>query len=114
MRVGTQPISPGGAWFVNGASQGAENRYTFLRLSDARTLHAGPLQRGPWTRGDLRIDAAPCWNRQTSAIVAPGLACRRIREAAAKSLRSRGKPFVIPPPITLEIDFVQTLHADLA
>jgi len=52
--------------------------------------------------------------RQGARSLAPAVACRRIREAAAKSLRSRGKPFVIPPPITLEIDFVQTLHADLA
>lgn len=52
--------------------------------------------------------------RQGARSLAPAVACRRIREAAVESLRTRGQPFVLPPPVTLEIDFVQTLHADLA
>ena len=52
--------------------------------------------------------------RQGARSLAPAVACRRIHEAAVKALRSRGKPFVIAPPVTLEIDFAQTLHADLA
>lgn len=52
--------------------------------------------------------------RQGARSLSPPVACRRIKEAAVKALRSRGKPFVIPPPVTLEIDFVQTLQADLA
>jgi D-amino peptidase len=52
--------------------------------------------------------------RQGARSLAPAVACRRIHEAATTALRAPGKPFVIPPPVTLEIDFVQTLHADLA
>ncbi len=62
-------LSPDRRWLANGASRGAKNTYTFWRLADGLTYHAGPFARGPWTSGDLRIDGAPCWNRDATAIL---------------------------------------------
>jgi D-amino peptidase len=46
--------------------------------------------------------------------LAPSIACERIREGAAKALRRRHSPFVLEPPIRLEVDFALTQMADMA
>jgi D-amino peptidase len=46
--------------------------------------------------------------------LAPAEACERIREGAAKALRRRHAPFVLKPPIHLEVDFALTQMADMA
>lgn len=53
-------------------------------------------------------------SRHAAKSVAPAVACRRIREETAKALKRRRSPFVVPPPVTLEVDFALTIHADLA
>ncbi len=67
-------LSPDGKWLVNGSSRGVENFFTLLRIADGKTLACGQTRRGSWREGELRIDPAPCWNRNSTAIVAPGLA----------------------------------------
>ena len=46
--------------------------------------------------------------------LAPTVACERIREGAAKALRRRHAPFIVTPPIRLEVDFALTQMADMA
>jgi D-amino peptidase len=46
--------------------------------------------------------------------LAPTVACERIREGAVKALRRKHSPFVIQPPIQLEVDFAVTQMADMA
>jgi D-amino peptidase len=46
--------------------------------------------------------------------VSPVEACRRIREGAAAALGRPHAPFVIPPPIRLEVEFQLTQMADMA
>ena len=46
--------------------------------------------------------------------LAPSIACDRIREGAAKALGRRHVPFVLKPPIHLEVDFALTQMADMA
>jgi len=46
--------------------------------------------------------------------VSPAESCRRIREGATAALRRRHEPFVLPPPIRLEVEFALTQMADMA
>jgi D-amino peptidase len=52
--------------------------------------------------------------RSAARSVAPGVACRMIRERAAAALRGRHAPFTFSPPIRLEVDFVTSVMADTA
>jgi len=67
-------LSPDGKWFVNGYSSKdrASIIYVVIRLSDGAYQHIGPFDRGPYTKGDLRTDPAPRWNRDSNAILVPG------------------------------------------
>lgn len=46
--------------------------------------------------------------------VSPTESCRRIREGATAALRRRHRPFTLPAPIRLEVDFALTQMADMA
>lgn len=52
--------------------------------------------------------------RHAAKSMAPALACRRIKEETTKALKRRRAPFVVAPPVTLEVDFAMTSHADMA
>lgn len=53
-------------------------------------------------------------SRQAARSLAPAVACRRIRAAAADAFRAGGRPFVVEAPVTLEVTFTSTVHADMA
>ena len=53
-------------------------------------------------------------SRQAARSVAPAVACRMIRDEATRTLKRKHAPFVLPAPIALEVDFAQTIHADMA
>ena len=53
-------------------------------------------------------------SRHAAKCLAPELARRRIKEETAKALRRRRAPFTVPAPVTIEIEFAQTIHADMA
>jgi len=71
---GDVALSPSGEWFVNGYRVGGENFYSFLRIKDGAFVRSGPFDVRGWTSGDLRVDAAPCWNRQGNQILLSALA----------------------------------------
>src|SRR5205809_2192208 len=53
-------------------------------------------------------------SRHAAKSVAPAVACRMIREGVLEALRRPHRPFVLSPPITVEVDFAMTIHADMA
>ena len=53
-------------------------------------------------------------SRHAARSVAPALACRMIRDEVTRTLKRKHVPFVLPAPIALEVDFAQTIHADMA
>ncbi len=50
-----------------------QNKYVIVRRSDGAYAHSPPFSRGPYTRGELRIDPAPRWNREQTAILIPAM-----------------------------------------
>ena len=53
-------------------------------------------------------------SRHAARSVAPAVACRMIREGVSAALKQKHAPFVLPPPITVEVEFALTIHADMA
>jgi D-amino peptidase len=53
-------------------------------------------------------------SRHAAQSVAPAVACRMIREEVTRALRRKHAPFIVGPPVALEVDFAQTIHADMA
>jgi len=53
-------------------------------------------------------------SRHAAKSVAPGAACRMIREEVPRALKRAHVPFTLPAPVTLEVDFAMTIHADMA
>src|SRR6058998_615484 len=53
-------------------------------------------------------------SRHAAQSVAPAVACRMIREGVAQALKRQHTPFVVGPPVTIEVDFAMTIHADMA
>src|SRR5438874_2331467 len=53
-------------------------------------------------------------SRHAARSVAPAVACRMIREGVTAALKQPHAPFVLPPPITVEVEFALTIHADMA
>ena len=68
-------LGPRALWFVNGYATNSRKKikYVVLRRSDGARLESGLFSRGPYQRGELRIDPAPRWNRNATQILVPGM-----------------------------------------
>ena len=53
-------------------------------------------------------------SRHAAKNVAPAVACRMIREEVPRALERKHAPFTLRAPVTLEVDFALTIHADMA
>ena len=53
-------------------------------------------------------------SRHAAKSVAPAVACRMIREEVPRALERTHAPFTLRAPVTLEVDFAMTIHADMA
>lgn len=53
-------------------------------------------------------------SRHAAQSVAPVVACRMIREAVPRALKQHHAPYALTSPVTLEVDFALTIHADMA
>src|SRR5207237_281763 len=53
-------------------------------------------------------------SRHAAKSVAPAVACRMIREEVQRALKGRHAPYIVRTPVTLEVDFAMTIHADMA
>lgn len=67
-------LSPDGRWLVNGYRRGNQNFYVFFRRADGFAVRSRGFDVTGWTSGDLRIDGAPCWNRDSNAVTITALA----------------------------------------
>jgi hypothetical protein len=56
-------LSPDGKWFVNGHGASGRNYYTILRRADGAWTRTEGFDQGGYTKGELRIDPSPNWNR---------------------------------------------------
>ncbi len=71
---GDTALTRDGRWIVNGAPTGATMHYTMLRRSDRAFIKTENFNRTGYEGGDLRIDPAPCWNRDGDRFAFPALA----------------------------------------
>jgi hypothetical protein len=67
-------LSPDGRWLANGHRHEGKDRYSFVEIETGRHLHSPLFDYEPYRSGVLRIDPAPCWNRDGTAIAVPALA----------------------------------------
>jgi hypothetical protein len=75
-------LSPDAEWLVNGfsTSNRKQNKYILLRRSDGASVRSKTFSRGPYQRGELRIDPGPRWNRCGNAILVPGITADGTRQ----------------------------------
>ncbi len=74
-------LSPNGEWFVNGYGDKKANKnyYAVYRRADGAFIRSEGIDKGIYS-GDIRIDAAPRWNRTNDAILIPGIAKNKTRQ----------------------------------
>jgi len=72
-------LSPDGNWFVNGYNKGTTNFYSVYRMSDSTFIRSEGLDKGNFS-GNIRIDPAPRWNRNSDKILVPGIDSRGSRQ----------------------------------
>ena len=77
---GDVALSPDGRWFVNGSREGAHNVYTILRLSDGAYVRQSGFRHLGFTQGEVRLDPAPTWNRDSNAVLVPAFADDKTRQ----------------------------------
>jgi hypothetical protein len=70
---GDKALSPDGRWLANGFRVKGWNYYTLYRLSDGAHVRSSGFDQHGWTAGELRVDPAPCWNRDNNAILFPSI-----------------------------------------
>lgn len=87
---GDVALSPNGRWFVNGypSEDRKTIRYLIMRLSDGAWVRSDPFDRGPYTKGNLRTDPAPRWNRDSDAILVPGWGAEGTRQLFVLRIQS--------------------------
>jgi hypothetical protein len=68
---GDVSLSPDAEWFVNGYHSRGDNVYAVLRRSDGAFVRTRSFPQHGWTKGALRNDQAPCWNRDDTQILFP-------------------------------------------
>jgi hypothetical protein len=85
-------VSPDGKWFVNGFRKGAANLYAILNRADGSWRHTQTFPIAGWTTGDLRVDPAPAWNRQSNQILFPGIAPDGTRQSFLLTLLPDSAP----------------------
>lgn len=68
-------LSPDGKWFVNGYKVGHEkkNYFVIYRRSNGVHVRSPGFDIGRWASGDLHLDPSPCWNRDSTLLLVPGL-----------------------------------------
>nr|ACS68532.1 hypothetical protein ObacDRAFT_8529 [uncultured bacterium FLS18] len=82
MPGGDISLSPDANWLACGYAtrDRSHNKYVILRRSDGGYAHSRTFSRGPYTRGQLRIDPAPRWNRDQTAILVPEMTADGTRQ----------------------------------
>lgn len=88
---GDVAMGPEAKWFVNGYSLNNRQhiKYIVMRRQDEAKTESPLFSRGPYRRGELRIDPAPRWNRQATQILVPGMTEDGTRQLHLLRVRER-------------------------
>src|SRR5437899_1455487 len=86
-------------------------RFRRLMTAEANAAVEGALAAGA-TR--VLVNDKQAVSRHAAKSVAPAVACRMIREEVQRALKGRHAPYIVRTPVTLEVDFAMTIHADMA
>ncbi len=70
---GDSALSPDGDWIVTGYGKGGHNMWVVYCRTDGAWIRTPSYDQRPYTRGDLRSDPAPLWNRDGTQILFPSL-----------------------------------------
>lgn len=91
---GDKALSLDGDWLVNGFRERGLNTYVVFRRSDEATLLSRGFDPNGWTAGPLRIDPAPCWNRDGTQFLFPMVAddAEKTRQLSVARLVASGPP----------------------
>lgn len=71
---GDLALSPDAKWITQGHPDRPLTSFVVFRRSDGAWLRTEGLDQTGYTRGDLRIDPAPKWNRSSNQVIFPSLA----------------------------------------
>ena len=68
---GDVAMSPARTWFINGHKIKKQNKtfFTLYNMNDGRVIRTEGFPIGEFTSGELRIDPAPGWNRDSNRIL---------------------------------------------
>jgi hypothetical protein len=91
---GDKALAADGNWFVNGFRTRGINTYVLFRRSSATALRSRGFDPRGWTTGPLRVDPAPCWNREGTKVLVPSIAgdAARTRQLFLIRVVSTGTP----------------------
>jgi len=83
-------LSPDGKWFVNGFKdhKAQENYYVIYRREDGVHIRTAGFDTGERS-GDLRQDPSPCWNRDGTKLLVPGVTSDGTRQLFILSIRQQ-------------------------
>jgi hypothetical protein len=70
---GDVALSPDSKWFVNGYREKQANHYIVYRRADKTWQKTSSYPHPGRTSGELRVDAAPTWNRTSDAVLFPAV-----------------------------------------
>jgi hypothetical protein len=73
-------LSRDAQWLACGYSTGNSNYYVVVRRADNAHVRSPPFSRGVYTKGELRIDSAPRWNRSQTSLLVPGMTASGTRQ----------------------------------
>ena len=90
---GDVALSPDGKWFVNGHGDKGKNYYNILRRSDGAWTRTPGFDQGGYITGELRIDPSPCWNRDSTQILAAAIGndVQKTRQLYVIKIKQGGK-----------------------
>lgn len=75
---GDKALSPDGQWLVHAncikSGDQQHHQYVLYRRSDGAYVTSPLFSRGQYVSGDLRLDPAPCWNRDGTQVLLPAIA----------------------------------------
>ncbi len=73
-------LSPDGKWLVNGYRSKESNYYVVYRRSDGAYARTQGFPHPGKTKGDLRVDGSPNWNRTGGQVLFPAIAADGTRQ----------------------------------
>jgi hypothetical protein len=72
-REGDIALSPDARLLAKGGKRPGGNTYVVLNRETGKSVETAPISRGDWS-GELRVDGAPCWNRDGTQILFTAIA----------------------------------------